>query len=97
MAPSDKSAMRYMMAIGLGNELKLEGIAYVAIRFHGQSFLLHQIRKMVAMAVATFRGDVRPARAIAGGPRPRVVPGLLGEVPMGVAGNAADLRVMELL
>lgn len=60
LTPADKSATRYMMRFFLGAPLELDGVSYVSLRFHGQSFLLHQIRKMVAMVCATFRGDVAP-------------------------------------
>ena len=36
-----------------------EAAYFVPVRFHGQSFLLHQIRKMVALIVAVARGDAR--------------------------------------
>ena len=76
LTSNDKSAQRYMMSIGVGENLELSGVQYVALRFHGQSFLLHQIRKMTALAVATFRGDVTD-EAIAtalGGPRIAGIP-----------------------
>uniref|UniRef100_A0A7S2IMH4 tRNA pseudouridine synthase n=1 Tax=Haptolina brevifila TaxID=156173 RepID=A0A7S2IMH4_9EUKA len=57
---ADKTATRYMISITTGEPLMLSGVPYVPIRFHGQSFLLHQIRKMVGLTAATFRGDVPP-------------------------------------
>jgi tRNA pseudouridine38-40 synthase len=56
----DKAAQRYMLSMKLGEQITLDGVAYVPLRLHGQSFLLHQIRKMVGLLVATFRGDVPP-------------------------------------
>ena len=50
--------MRYMIHLRLGAPLSLSGVHYVSIRLHGQSFLLHQIRKMMALLCATYRGDV---------------------------------------
>ena len=38
-----------------------EAAYFVPVRFHGQSFLLHQIRKMVALIVAVARGDAPEA------------------------------------
>ena len=55
---ADSSAMRYMIHLRLGAPLSLSGVHYVSIRLHGQSFLLHQIRKMMALLCATYRGDV---------------------------------------
>ena len=63
MSASDKQAQRYMIRLAPHALLLLEGVAYVPLFFHGQSFLLHQIRKMVALVCATFRGDV-PADAL---------------------------------
>jgi tRNA pseudouridine38-40 synthase len=63
LTSSDASAQRFIMSIALGEAVTLGGVAYVPIHLHGQSFLLHQIRKMVALVAASFRGDV-PADAI---------------------------------
>ena len=56
----DKAAQRYMLSMRLGEQIELGGAAYIPLRLHGQSFLLHQIRKMVGLLVASFRGDVPP-------------------------------------
>ena len=72
--PTDKSASRYMISFTTAPPVVLAGKPYVPLRFHGQSFLLHQIRKMVALACAAFRGFV-PPDAIATALRPeRIAP-----------------------
>ena len=60
---ADKTAQRFMISLDLGEPYELHGVFYIPLRFHGQSFLLHQIRKMVGLLVATFRGDV-PSNAL---------------------------------
>jgi tRNA pseudouridine38-40 synthase len=42
---------------------------WISIRIHGQSFILHQIRKMVGMAVLLMRADI-PFEDISGQARP---------------------------
>eukprot|EP00892_Ulva_mutabilis_P003403 jgi/Ulvmu1/1434/UM011_0164.1 len=41
--------------------LEVAGAPWVRIAIHGQSFLLNQIRKMVGLALAVFRGHAPPA------------------------------------
>ena len=67
--PNDASAMRFMISVkatgpfraagddGTGEEL-------VRVRLHGQSFLLHQIRKMMAMCVLVMRGTLSDAAMV---------------------------------
>ncbi|KAL1530086.1 hypothetical protein AB1Y20_001008 [Prymnesium parvum] len=52
---TDKEAQRYIIAVKASNAATRGGIAWVALRYHGQSFLLHQIRKMTAVVVACMR------------------------------------------
>lgn len=63
MCASDKQAQRYMIRLAPRELIELGGVSYVPLFFHGQSFLMHQIRKMVGLVCATFRGDV-PSDAI---------------------------------
>lgn len=52
----DPSMWRYMKELTLSEPFMGEdGIEYVSFRFHGVSFMLHQIRKMVAAVVLTTR------------------------------------------
>ena len=60
--PTDASARRYIMSFecsepfALGNdEQKVE---FLVARVKGQSFMLHQIRKMIGLAIAVMRGFV---------------------------------------
>lgn len=57
---TDKSATRYMLSLTLGPPISLGGVSYVSFRLHGQSFMLHQIRKMLSMLTAVFRGRAPP-------------------------------------
>ncbi|KAJ3326699.1 tRNA pseudouridine synthase 1, partial [Kappamyces sp. JEL0680] len=47
---NDKSSQRYIKSIEVGDPFRKEGIEWVSIKIHGQSFMLHQIRKMVGLA-----------------------------------------------
>lgn len=51
----DASARRYMKKTTVSEPFVIEGTEWVSIKIHGQSFMLHQIRKMIAMAVLVVR------------------------------------------
>ncbi|XP_063301733.1 pseudouridylate synthase 1 homolog [Pelobates fuscus] len=57
-APEDKSAWRHMFFVSCSEPSVHHGIEFASILFTGQSFMLHQIRKMVAMLIAISRGIV---------------------------------------
>jgi tRNA pseudouridine38-40 synthase len=63
LSHTDKSAMRFMIKLSVGEPVEIGGVWYVSLLLHGQSFLMHQIRKMVGMLVAVFLGHA-PADAI---------------------------------
>ena len=46
---------RFMMSITVSEPFYKDDIEYVEVRIHGQSFLLHQIRKMISFAVLNSR------------------------------------------
>lgn len=54
----DPSARRYMVSFEAQDVLELEGKEFVRCVVVGQSFMLHQIRKMIGMAVAIMRGCI---------------------------------------
>ncbi|DBB17512.1 TPA: hypothetical protein ACH3X3_002579 [Trebouxia sp. C0006] len=71
---TDPSAKRYMLSCQCAGTFEIQGQQWVRIVIIGQSFMLHQIRKMVGMAVAIMRGDA-PANCIKIGLQPkRAVP-----------------------
>ena len=43
----ERSAQRYIMSINVTEPLYINGSEWVSIKLHGQSFILHQIRKMI--------------------------------------------------
>lgn len=58
--PLEPSSQRYITQFECGQPFEAEGLEFVVVRVKGQSFMLHQIRKMVGMAVAVARGVAAP-------------------------------------
>lgn len=56
----DKQAQRYLLSARVVDVPPLNGTACVSLCYHGQSFLLHQIRKMTSVVVGCMRGDLPP-------------------------------------
>lgn len=54
--PTDPSAMRFIMSFTSSDPFVKDGLEYVVLKIKGQSFMLHQIRKMIGLAVAILRG-----------------------------------------
>lgn len=51
----DSSSRRYMKFTTASDPFVINGTEWVSIKIHGQSFMLHQIRKMIAMAAYIVR------------------------------------------
>lgn len=51
----DPSARRYIVSFDAGEVVTIAGIDFVRCEVVGQSFMLHQIRKMIGLAVAVMR------------------------------------------
>lgn len=51
----DPSARRYIISFAANRVVSIEGIEFVKCEVVGQSFMLHQIRKMIGLAVAIMR------------------------------------------
>lgn len=51
----DQSARRFMKSTSVSDPFTIEGAEWVSIKIHGQSFMLHQIRKMICMASLVVR------------------------------------------
>jgi tRNA pseudouridine38-40 synthase len=54
--PNDPSAKRYIMQFTIGEPFIRNGLEFVKLTVRGQSFMLHQIRKMIGLTIAIMRG-----------------------------------------
>lgn len=52
---SDPSSKRNIISVNVGDTFIRENLEWIAVRFHGQSFMLHQIRKMVGLVIQAVR------------------------------------------
>ncbi|VDO03333.1 unnamed protein product [Rodentolepis nana] len=56
-APNDKSCVRYIMSMECGSPFLLDGDReFAIISVQGQSFMLHQIRKMIGLVIGIVKG-----------------------------------------
>ncbi|KDN35256.1 hypothetical protein RSAG8_11741, partial [Rhizoctonia solani AG-8 WAC10335] len=60
---SDPSALRYMISIEVKEPYVLDGIEWISVMYHGQSFMLHQ-RKMTTLLLLTSRTGTPAASLI---------------------------------
>ncbi|KAG8989601.1 tRNA pseudouridine synthase 1 [Tulasnella sp. JGI-2019a] len=58
---SDMQSQRFMMALDVRDPTVLDdGTEWISVSIHGQSFMLHQIRKMIGMAILACRTGSPP-------------------------------------
>lgn len=55
-SPNENSSMRYIMDISCSAPFEYEEMEFAKITVRGQSFMLHQIRKMIGLVFAIMRG-----------------------------------------
>lgn len=55
-APDDPSARRYITHVRCGEPFMRDGAEFAVVTVRGQSFMMHQIRKMVGLVVAVMKG-----------------------------------------
>ncbi|CAF4247276.1 unnamed protein product [Adineta steineri] len=53
---TDPSARRHMFSIDIADPYIRENVEFTTITIKGQSFMLHQIRKMISLVIAIVRG-----------------------------------------
>lgn len=61
VAPTEDKARRIILDVWLEKPFLKDGMEWVRVKFHGQSFMLHQIRKMVGMVIMAVRLGAPPA------------------------------------
>ncbi|XP_074868959.1 pseudouridylate synthase 1 homolog isoform X2 [Carettochelys insculpta] len=54
--PKDPSAKRYIMEMYCEEPFVREGMEFAVIKVKGQSFMMHQIRKMIGLVIAVMKG-----------------------------------------
>ncbi|KAK2156955.1 hypothetical protein NP493_1913g00027 [Ridgeia piscesae] len=54
--PEEASAKRYIMEFSMGEPYVRDGLEFAVMTVKGQSFMIHQIRKMIGIAIAIVRG-----------------------------------------
>jgi tRNA pseudouridine38-40 synthase len=52
---NEASSKRYIMSFIASEPFVRDGIEWVSCKVHGQSFMLHQIRKMIGLAIMVMR------------------------------------------
>ncbi|KAF9205722.1 tRNA pseudouridine synthase 1 [Haplosporangium sp. Z 27] len=53
----EKTCQRFIMKFDVSDPKMIEGTEWLSLKVHGQSFMLHQIRKMVGLIVMIIRTD----------------------------------------
>ena len=59
VAPDDPAAMRYILSFDCSMPFVVNGVEFVRTTVVGQSFMLHQIRKLIGMMLGVVRGAWR--------------------------------------
>ncbi|KAG0043197.1 tRNA pseudouridine synthase 1 [Gryganskiella cystojenkinii] len=54
---NDRACKRYIMSFNVSDPKMIQGTEWLSLKVHGQSFMLHQIRKMVGLVVMMIRTE----------------------------------------
>ncbi|KAI7897886.1 pseudouridine synthase [Cokeromyces recurvatus] len=52
---NDRASHRHLIKINVEEPMMIEGMEWISVKLHGQSFMLHQIRKMISMGILCVR------------------------------------------
>lgn len=58
---TDRSSQRFMKKLTVSDPMEINGTEWLSIKLHGQSFMLHQIRKMIGILILVCRMNVPPS------------------------------------
>lgn len=58
---NDRAVKRYMISLEVRDPAVYGDIEWISVRIHGQSFMLHQIRKMLSLAMLACRTGTPPS------------------------------------
>ncbi|PWY93273.1 tRNA pseudouridine synthase [Aspergillus sclerotioniger CBS 115572] len=61
---ADPSSKRHIKSFNAAEPILINGTEWLSLKVHGQSFMMHQIRKMVAMAAMVVRCGCDPQRIV---------------------------------
>lgn len=58
----DPSSKRYIDSVNVSDPQIIDNTEWISIKLHGQSFMIHQIRKIISMGILTIRTDTPLAK-----------------------------------
>eukprot|EP00511_Aplanochytrium_stocchinoi_P001700 CAMPEP_0204829700 /NCGR_PEP_ID=MMETSP1346-20131115/8001_1 /ASSEMBLY_ACC=CAM_ASM_000771 /TAXON_ID=215587 /ORGANISM="Aplanochytrium stocchinoi, Strain GSBS06" /LENGTH=444 /DNA_ID=CAMNT_0051959707 /DNA_START=63 /DNA_END=1397 /DNA_ORIENTATION=+ len=61
VAPNDPARKRFILSFKVDKSIVVDGMEMIKVAVEGQSFMLHQIRNMVGLAVEVTRNNLDPA------------------------------------
>lgn len=59
-APHDPSCKRFIISVNVENPRIVDNMEWISVKIHGQSFMFHQIRKMIGLVTMVMRTGAGP-------------------------------------